>query len=393
MELTPYERACFKIIVTCVAVSSVYGIASYLLSIPVGQVIVMTVTTLCVGSGLRRPVSYLERKFGVPRTLSLIGIYLALIVLLVLASIELLPMISQQVTQITSAVSAIWDSHAKLQQLLPGWIVERIPSGVTDRLDSLAKENTTWAAGYLGSFAQKVPNWVGSILSMGSNTVMVLIFAFFIARRQGLISGYATALMTESATKSKVIEAIDSTMLELGQWANAQALTGAFFGSTFGTSMSLFGMDYGFTIGLIGFMAESIVPMAGSAVVLVILGLPMAAEHSGLLGMAELTAAYGVIFVLQWQVMYQRFLGRSLNYDAFITFLAMWLGYFPLGFVGSVLVLPCLVICSNLLKFSYPHLMVEADPQTPTHQQLIRIVRLRIARLFSGQKKPPQGES
>ncbi len=380
-ELTAsaYVRTCIYISLGCVTITLLYFVSSYIFSIPVGRVVMMLITTLCVLAAVRPAMYHLERWLRFPAALSLLLIYLIIVALLTVASALVVPLVADQASAITDAVTTHWVSQEQLTNMLPGWMAKHLSPTVLNQLSDFARSKIGEVATYLTWFAGSMAGFVGSLLSAGTGAFMILIWGFQL-RNPGAISLYVTKLkLADREQSEKITKAIDQTIVELGRWSNAQIGIGAIAGFTFSGLMALAGFtQYAFAIGLVTFLLESIEPMFGNLVTLIFLALPVGLTQGGAWGFVEVIGIYAVVFVLEWELAYPWIMGRALKFDAFITYFCMFLMYWPLGILGSVLVLPCMVIGANVLKYVRPQMFEESDEKTPAHTHLLETMLIQM---------------
>jgi predicted PurR-regulated permease PerM len=395
MQFDAYDRLCIKLMFTAGGLGSLWVIC-WFLSIPPSEVAPMTIALVSISAGLRRPVFHLEnlpftivslgkwvglpvpperwRKFlRIPRALCITFTYLIFIGLLIWASVRVIPLVSQQISAIAWEVKAHWINPNELMALVPDWAKDYVPDSLVKAITDFGKDKVGDLAGYLTGFAGTMSGFVTSVLSFGGKTAFLLVLVFLLTQSDGYLSSKMKRLFKDKDKGERVRVAIDTTMLELGQWANAQVLIGACYGISFGMVVSILGLPFGFTIGLVGFLLESIVPMVGSVFTFFILTLPVAALHGGVWALAAVSIAWVVIFALEWHVIYPLIMGRALKFDAFSTLFLMWIGTYTFGIVGSVLVLPVMVIGANVLKFALPHIAEDADSNAPAHHQVVGV--------------------
>jgi predicted PurR-regulated permease PerM len=370
--LTKYQQACLTVILTGVVILILHQVC-VLLSIPGGKVLTMVIATVFLAAGLRRPVNYLERSLKIPRVLTIALIYLGFFALCTVASVQVVPIVAQQAQDIASAIQQHWVPPKQLIAMLPRGARDLIPEWMVDELFTFVQAKVFALVGSIDAFAGTMSSVIGQVLAMGFELVLVLILAFLVVREEGVIAQYVTAPIADPQRKQRVQDCIDHTMTDLGQWANAQLLIGAFFGVGFGGCLWLFGLPYACTIGLVGLMLEAVVPMAGGLVALV-LAVAVGLSSSLLWGPVGAVGAYGIAFVAEWHLAYPLTIGRALNIPALASILALWIGYYPLGLLGSVLVLPCLVILGNIAQFVWPHAFPAHGQAEPAHHRLFQAV-------------------
>lgn len=385
--LTPYQHACVTVLVTGAVLLMLDQVCTRL-GIPGGKILTMLIATLFVAAGLRRPVQTLERWFRLPRTLAILLIYLGFFTLLIGVSLQVLPIVSQQVAEIARVVQHHWVPPHELLARLPRGVTDVVPAWVLNELVIVAQTQVLELAGSLQTFAGTLSRVIGTGLEMSLELVLVLLFAFLMVREDGTFVHYMTAPIADAQRKQRVQAGLDHLMTDLGQWAHVQLLIGVCFGVGFGGCLWLFGLPYAFTLGLVGLVLEALIPMVGSLVALllaVVIGLSASLLH----GLGGVIGAYSLAFMVEWHVAYPLTMGRALRIPALVSLLALWIGYYPLGVMGSVLILPCLVILGHLARFAWPHAFHTSEPPAPAHDRLGRAVwHWRTRRVVSQEISP-----
>jgi predicted PurR-regulated permease PerM len=370
--LTKYQQACLTVILTGVVILILHQVC-VLLSIPDGKVLTMVIATVFLAAGLRRPVNSLERWLKIPRTLTIALIYLGFFALCTVASVQVVPIVAQQAQDIARTIQQHWVPPKQLLAMLPQGVRDLVPEWMVDELFTLVQAKVFALVGSIDAFAGTMSSVIGQILTMGFELVLVLILAFLVVREEGVIARYLTAPIADPQRKQRVQDCIAHTMNDLGQWANAQLLIGAFFGVGLGSCLWLFGLPYACTIGLVGLMLEAVIPMVGGLVALV-LAIAIGLSSSLLWGPVGAVGAYGIAFVAEWHLAYPLTMGRALNIPAWASILALWIGYYPLGLMGAVLVLPCLVILENIAQCVWPHAFPAYGQAEPVHHRFFQAV-------------------
>ena len=378
MQLTGWDRFCVSVILTSAALGGSYWVATYMLNIPVGHVLTVMTAAVAISAGMRKPVNFLKKWIYFPRWISILLIYVAFFMLIFWVGGRVAPIVSDQVNYLLWVLKTHWVSPRDIMSMLPPWATENMPPEMLEKISTFGKSGVGQIDTYLTGLTTTISNLVTIVLSTSADLVLLLMFIFFLTQRQGLVSRYATALIPSPEKRKIVKDVIDHTMSDLGSWANVQLIIGIFCGTGFGSLISAVGIPAGFTIGLVMGLGETLIPMVGSLVALIVLAMPAGLAHAGSWGLLQVSVIYAVVFFLEWHVVYLYVMGRALKFDAFVTLFFMWIGYFPLGITGSVLVLPILVIASNILKAVCPQMAEDGELDAPAHTQVIQTMMRRI---------------
>ena len=158
-----------------------------------------------------------------------------------------------------------------------------------------------------------------------------------------------TAAMTSSLNSAHVIDLIEKVRREVGRYYVATALTNVVFGCATAAAMAICAMPnpvlWGALAGVLNF-----IPYAGSAATLVILTLVALVTFDGLGHVAAVVLSYLILTTLAGQVVQPWVVGRRLQVNPLLIFLALWFCGVFWGLAGIVLSTPILVACKVIAE-------------------------------------------
>jgi len=137
----------------------------------------------------------------------------------------------------------------------------------------------------------------------------------------------------------KVIEAIRS---ELGRYYGTIALINLAFGVATGVTMMLLGVPNAFLWGTVAAVLNFI-PYVGSAITLVILLVVALVSFDSVARIAAVVASFLALATVEGQVVQPLLVGKRLEINPLLVFLAVWFGGWMWGIAGITIAVPSLL--------------------------------------------------
>lgn len=376
------------VFLSCQSILSIDQVMT-LWGIPPKETIVMLTATLCVYAFLKRQVGFLQRTFGIPKAAGVAIIYLTVFALLGMAGTQMEHLLSQEAATISGKIQGHHLTAADIQSSVPAFIRPYLPDAYLAKFTELATAPMNFVAGHISAITSEMTGWIQAILATGSDVFFVLLFAFLLTIAESLPHAILP-YVPEGGRAARVVKAIDETMDGLSHYVSAQIGIGAFYGVAFGSLFSIF-FPGGFAIALVGGTIEAIVPMAGSFLTLTFMALPVAVIEWGQAGFfwgcsgaALVLGIWIAVFLIQWHPVYLLVMGRALNVPPFLQLFAMWLFAAAFTMLGTVLVLPLLVIGWHILIYFWPQLKPPEDKQHPEHLVWLHALNHRMLDWYKG---------
>lgn len=218
--------------------------------------------------------------------------------------------------------------------------------------------------------------------------VTIIILTLFLLAGGPPMLGRMTAAFASDVKAGHIIACIEKVRSEVGRFYVTTALINVGLGVAVTFAMTLLGMP---TPYLWGTMAAilNFIPYAGATTSLIVLTVVAVISFDGLGHAAAVAASYLTIATIEGQFVQPLLVGRRLQLNPVLVFLALWFGGFFWGIAGIILATPTLVAvkvvaahCSSagqqLLDFLSPHNDDKEDAPAPTRVSASR--RLRPAR-------------
>jgi predicted PurR-regulated permease PerM len=187
----------------------------------------------------------------------------------------------------------------------------------------------------------------GVVLS--SATVLILTM-FLLAGGPPMLARMTSALVSD-LNAAHVIDLIEKVRGEVGRFYATTALINLGLGLATGCAMKLCGMPnpvlWGTVAGVLNF-----IPYAGSTTTFVLLTCVAVVSFDGFAPVAAVAGSYVALAALEGQVVQPLLVGRRLDLNPMLVFLALWFGGFFWGIAGIVLATPALAAIKIIAKNS-----------------------------------------
>jgi predicted PurR-regulated permease PerM len=281
------------------------------------------------------PVVSTLARWRIPRAVTILGVYVILGLLLALLGSLIAPAISEEINTLQNSgpefIQATISRIAKtplLSQVIPSTDV--LAQNLIQRMDLLVR--TTVGA-------------VASLGGMALDVLVMLILAFFISTDASLGKRLLNDWLPAS-DRALVDHLWKRLRHRLTRWFWAQAGIALYFIVTFSAGLTLLGVPFAFTIGLVGGILE-IIPYLGGAVA-VFLAMLSALTVQPLLAV-WVFVLYLVVTELESHVIAPAFYGRAIGLHPAVVLVALLVGVKAGGVVGVLFAVPVAVVLAALL--------------------------------------------
>jgi predicted PurR-regulated permease PerM len=209
-------------------------------------------------------------------------------------------------------------------------------------------------------------------LVLTSATVIILTL-FLLAGGPPMLARMASAL-TSDVKRHHIITVIEQVRREVGRFYVTSALINVGLGLATSLAMMWCGMPNPFLWGTVAALLNFI-PYAGPTITLLVLTLVAIVSFDGLGHVLAVAGSFLLLTTIEGQLIQPWLVGRRLQLNPMLVFLALWFGGFFWGIAGIVLATPALaalkVIAEHarggqpLLEFLSPHSEAEDDELEP----------------------------
>lgn len=290
------------------------------------DILLQIFVSLLIMTILNPTVTKLNKKFGIPRALSVLIVYALVISFIIFTIVAIIPPLIEQ--------------SSAFANNLPGYLEQyNIPVFVVD-------EATKQFTNIISQFPSQIINLSVSVLSNLIAVLTVLFFAlYFLLSRNKLEEQLATLLSKDTA--DRIDNVIHHLEKDLGGWARAQMILMVIVGFATYIGVVLLGLPYAIPLALLAGLLE-IVPNAGpflASVPLILVGF----------GVSPLTglAAAALAFLIQQFENYffvPKIMEREAGVSPIFTLAALLIGFRVAGIAGAILSVPVVITSRVILE-------------------------------------------
>jgi predicted PurR-regulated permease PerM len=206
----------------------------------------------------------------------------------------------------------------------------------------------------------------GAVLSLAT---VIILSLFLLAGGPPMLARMSSAFFN-GVKSAHIIKVIENVRREVGRFYVTSALINVGLGIATALAMMLCGMPNPFLWGTVAALLNFI-PYAGPATTLVVVSIVALVSFDGLPRVFAVAGSYAALAAVEGQVIQPLLVGRRLQLNPMLVFLALWFGGLFWGIAGIVLATPALValkvIASHsragtpLLDFLSPHSEAEDE--------------------------------
>ncbi len=312
------------------------------------------------------------RRIGVPRAVSAF-ILMAIILGAVGGVVDVLIEPAQQ--WFVNAPRTLQAVEKKIRPLEK--IIQRV-EGLTQRAGQLAGPQPNSAAP--GPQAAAAPtSATGVMAATGStlaSTLTVVILTLFLLSGGPPMLARMTASLGANLQAAHVLKVIDAIRIELGRYYGTIALINVGLALATALVMKLLGVPNPFLWGAIAGILNFI-PYVGSATILLLLAIVALVSFDDLGRVFAVVGSYLVLATIEGQVVQPLLVGRRLDLNPILVFLAVWFGGWFWGVAGIVIAVPLLAA----LKVAASHSEDSApivEFLSPTGSETVNSLRDRV---------------
>ncbi|MGI8552663.1 MAG: AI-2E family transporter [Dehalococcoidia bacterium] len=306
--------------------------------LPLERVFIVLFTSILLASAVAPAARFLAR-YGIPRSVSILLIYLAILLILTGVVALIVPLVVSEVNSLQASLPQYGD---ELQRQ-----VARVAPEQASKLSGASAFSQV--SGRLSGFAGELTGIVFSLVSTSVTVVLILVMAFFMADEENFARQIISRFVPP-AQRPQVSRVMGKIGTRLGQWARAQLLLALFFGVAFGIGLRVVGVHYAVTLGVIGGVLE-IIPYVGGFIT-VGLALLLALTQNPVLAI-WVVAWYTIVVELEGHVIAPKLMDRVLGIHPLVVVASLFLGGESLGILGALLAVPIAIVIQALLDEFY----------------------------------------
>ncbi|MDP2624774.1 MAG: AI-2E family transporter [Candidatus Peregrinibacteria bacterium] len=332
-------------------VLGLFVLAQFLFEI--GDILVLIFISLFLASALDSIVDRLEGK-GVPRTISILGIYFSFFIVLALFISTLIPLVATQTLELARTASDLIANVTQSQELWSLPYTENLQQLIKDFLESADQEtiiaNLQTGLEQLSNQLQNIAgNTWGAIKVIFDgifNAILVLVLTFFMVVNEKGIERFLVSLFPSKHAKY-IIAKSDAVKEKIGFWLRGQLkLMVAMTVITF-IGLTLLGVDYALTLALLAGITE-LLPVVGPIIAMI------PALLIGLNDSLSLTfwifMMYIIIQQVEGNILVPLIMNKAVGLSPIIIVIAMLIGFQFLGIMGIIISVPVATAISIFIK-------------------------------------------
>lgn len=219
---------------------------------------------------------------------------------------------------------------------------------------------------------------------MVSVLTFVIVTLFLLAGGPPMIARM-TAAFVDDLNAAHVLDVIEKVRKEVGRFYITTAIINVGLGLATTGLMSILGMPTPYLWGIIA-ATLNFIPYAGPATTLIVLTLVASVTFDRLGQVAAVSASYLALTAVEGQIIQPLFVGRRLEVNPLLIFLALWFGGLFWGIPGVILATPALValkvVAEHALRGTALMEFLGPNDQTPNKrkglQRLVPPIKRRV---------------
>jgi len=288
----------------------------------VRDVLIILLVVVVISTALEPFVDKLAKQ-GIPRALSVIVLYVALLVFLGFFVYFVARPVSVQIKQLTFNFPYYSDKLSQFDLGTPSSTLSNLLNGVSTKISSAA-----------GSFLNAIVAIFGGIVS--AVTVFALTF-YFLVEEQGIRKSIVSLIPVKH--RSRFLETVSKVSEKLGHWLRGQLALMLIVGTLDGVALWILGVDYALTLGLLSGLLE-VIPIVGPIVSAVIAVFVAFVSGVALWKILGIIVIYIIVQQIENSILVPKIMQKAIGLSPVIVILAILIGAKLLGIGGAVLAVP-----------------------------------------------------
>jgi predicted PurR-regulated permease PerM len=227
---------------------------------------------------------------------------------------------------------------------------------------------------------------------MVSVLTFVIVTLFLLAGGPPMIARM-TAAFVDDLNAAHVLEVIERVRKEVGRFYVTTAMINIGLGLATTGLLTLLGMPTPYLWGIVA-ATLNFIPYAGPATTLIVLTLVATVTFDKLGQVAAVSASYLALVAVEGQIIQPLFVGRRLEVNPLLIFLALWFGGLFWGIAGVILATPTLValkvVAENALSGRALMEFLGPNDQTPNKRKGLQRLVPPMKRRVKAAPEPPE---
>jgi predicted PurR-regulated permease PerM len=304
----------------------------------INDILILFFVSLVFSSGLDPWVDWLKKK-KLPRSVSVLLIYLIIFIVLGLALYLIIPPIIKEVNGISSDFPRYFESvFSKFSSLKDYSAKYGVLSHVQGSLDFISGYLSTTASGIFFT----VTNIFGGIFSF----ILILVLTFYLVVEETAMKKLVWSI-APTKHQSYIMQLINRVQIKMGYWLRGQLILVLALAIMAYIGLLILGVNYALILAiLVGLF--SFIPYMG-AVLGAVPTLLIAFTQSPLLAILALILFY-IIHFIEGNFLYPKIMERAVGLNPIISIMAMLAGFKLAGVIGAILSIPVATALAVFIK-------------------------------------------
>jgi len=319
-------------------VKTVFVLLSLTVLYLVRDIIAILFTSVVIAAALNRTVDRLQKR-KVPRSLSVILIYLILISVIAMSIYLLIPPITTQIRELSSQFPDLYDKFIPRILGVEGFSLrEEFVSGTQGLLSSLG-DNIT-------SAGRTVFSMLGTIFGGIISAIAVLALSFYLIVQENALKNFIR-LCVPKRRSPYIIDLIDRINGKIGRWLSGQIILCVVVGVFSFLGLWLLGVRYALVLAIFAGLTE-VIPYIGP-IVGAIPAIFLAFIQSPFLALF-VVILYFIVQQLENHVFVPKIMQKAIGLNPVVVICALLIGGKLAGILGMILAVPVAAGISVFVK-------------------------------------------
>lgn len=309
----------------------------------VSDFVIALLVAVVLASAIELPVKMLSR-FGIPRSVSVIGIFFGLLIVIVATVFIFIPPLADDIARFIKNLPKILDS---IRIFGSDMGFRDLSLEVQDLSRDISRgqilsilKNTLF--GTSGFFATTYVVF-GSIV----NLVLTFVLAFYLALEEHGVQR-VLRLIVKKGQEEYITNLWDRAQKKIGLWMQGQLLLSLLVALLVYIPMLILDMPYSTLLAILAFVGE-LIPMVGLTLA-TIPALFIAFTHGGVTLLGFVAVIYFIISQLENHVLYPKVMNKMVGVPSVVVIIAIVIGAKLAGFWGVLLAVPVASILMELAE-------------------------------------------
>lgn len=315
----------------------------------ISDIIILFLVSLLFAAALDPTVDKLE-TYKIPRGVSAAGILLLLIGVFVLFIYSMVPLISDQLSDLGGRIGIFFETLSSGNLNVPDFF-QPVVNELSAELEGVNFSATiqNQLLNYSRELSGLAGNFLETLISISSglsNFLFVLVLTYFMTVDEEEIDGFILRI-SPNKYGAYITSKINSIKQKVGDWLRGQIILMVVVGAFTYIGLLLLGTDYAFTLALVAGVTE-LIPVIGPWIGL-LAAIPVAINQGGSM-LLWVTILYFIIQRLENNLFVPVIMKKATGLSSIVVILAMLIGNKFLGFVGIIISIPLTAILSIFLE-------------------------------------------